>query len=208
MRSLYSQSEVHLLCDNSLIKFMVNNQPFNDDVEDDEMWNVGEIVLLICCLLLDTQESVCVAARCSESVGWLALAKCVSGPLRGLHADLCAQSEGSYLRLSEWDGPRRLDITRPSRILIMGEGVEWKWRAAEAAKTRPLESNYNYCYETHIDTFPHTQQQAYTTPSPWRAHAHTESQHDSTLSFSLVIAIVLAPAPPWPKRCTSIFSVP
>lgn len=69
MRSLYSQSEVHLLCDNGLIKFMVNNQPFNDDVEDDEMWNVGEIVLLICCLLLDTQKSACVAARCSESVG-------------------------------------------------------------------------------------------------------------------------------------------
>lgn len=80
------------------------------------MWKKS--FLLICCLLLDTRKSVCVAARCS--VEWLDLAECVSGPLRGLHADLRAQSEGSYLRQSEWDGPRRLDITRPSRILIMG----------------------------------------------------------------------------------------
>lgn len=56
MRSLYSQSEVHLLCSNGLIKFMVNNQPFNDD----EMWNVGEIVFTHLLFALGyTEISVC-----------------------------------------------------------------------------------------------------------------------------------------------------
>lgn len=50
-------------------------------------------------LLSDMGTSVCVAARCS--VGWFALAECVSGRLGGLRTDLRAQSEGSYLRQSE-----------------------------------------------------------------------------------------------------------
>lgn len=170
-----------------------------------EMWEKS--FLLICCLLLDTRKSACVAARCS--VEWLDLAECVSGPLRGLHADLRAQSEGSYLRQSEWDGPRRLDITRPSRILIMGGrcGMKVEGRRGSQNQT-PRVPLQLLLRDTHRHVPAHTQQQAYTTLSPWRAHAHTESQHISTLSFSLVIAIVLAPAPPRPKRCTSIFPVP
>lgn len=207
MRSLYSQSEVHLLCGNGLIKFMVNNQPFNDD----EMWNVEEIVSLIRCLLLDTRKSVCVAARCSESVGWLALAECVSGPLRELHADLRAQSEGSYLRQSEWDGPQEAGhyqaFSDPNYGGRCGMKVEGRRGSQNQTPWVPLQLLLRGTHR-HVPTHTHTQQQAYTTLSPWRAHAHTESQHDSTLSFSLVIAIVLPPAPPRPKRYTSIFSVP
>lgn len=158
-------------------------------------------VLFLRYLLSDTRKSVCVATRCS--VGWLTLAECVSGPLRGLRTDLRAQSEGSNLRQSDWDGPRRLDITRPSRILIMwgrcGMKVEGRRDSQNQTPWVPLQLLLR-------GTHAHTQQQAYTTLSPWRAHAHTKSQHVSTLSFSLVIAIALTPAPPWPKRCTSIFS--
>lgn len=151
MRSLYSQSEAHLLWGNGLIKFMVNNPPFNDD----EMWSVGEIGFRNRCLLSDTWKSVCVVARCS--VGWLGLDECVSGPLQGATRwPACPELE----LLSETERVRRPQESGHYQAFsdpnYGGEGVEWKWRAVEAAKTRPLESHYNYCSETHTDTFTQT----------------------------------------------------
>jgi len=156
-------------------------------------------VLFLQYLLSDTWKSVCVADRCS--VRWFALAECVSGPLQGLRTDLRAQSEGSYLRQLRW--PQEAGHYQAFSDPNYG-GKVWNESGGPPRQPKPDPlSPITISSTRHTHTH---QQQAYTTLSPWRAHAHTKSQHVSTLSFSLVIAIALTPAPPCPKRCTSIFS--
>lgn len=196
MRSLYSQSEVHLLCGNGLIKFMVNNQPFNDD----EMWSVGENGFIP---LLFALRYVEIRVCSSQVLGRMArpLWMCFRSSPRATHWPACPErgllSEAERLRWPQEAGHYQA-FSDPNY-----GGKVWNESGGPPRQPKPDPlSPITITATRHT----HTQRQIYTTLSPWRAHAHTKSQHVSTLSFSLVIAIALTPAPPWPKRCSSIFS--
>lgn len=194
MRSLYSQSEAHLLSGNGLIKFMVNNQPFNDD----EMWSVGENGFIPPIFALKYVEiSVCTPG--ARSARWM----CFRPSPRATHWPACPErgflSEAEQLRRPQEAGHYQA-FSDPNY-----GGKVWNECGGPPRQPKPDPlSPITISAMRHT----HTQQQhqAYTTLSPWRAHAHTKSQHVSTLSFSLVIAIALTPDPPWPKWCSSIFS--
>ncbi len=197
MRSLYSQSEAHLLCGNGLIKFMVNNQPFNDD----EMWSVGENGFIPSIFALRYVEiSVCSGQVLGQMVcpHWM----CFRPSPRAMHWPACPErgflSEAEQLRRPQEAGHYQAfsDPNYGGKVWNESEGPP---RQPKPDPLSPITISATRHTHTH-------QQQAFTILSPWRAHAHTKSQHVSTLSFSLVIAIALTPDPPWPKWCTPIFS--
>lgn len=111
------------------------------------------------------------------------------GPSR--KADLHAQSKGSYLRQSERDGPRSLDITGPSQILIMGGRCGMRVEGRRGSQTRtprvPLQlllrdthSSVRTCSYMRA----HTRQRTYTTLSPRCARTHRIQARFYTLILS------------------------